>query len=73
MAKTIRKKKTTPSSMLPSPVIGSLKPEDRQDFSIRQISNGYILRTSGVRDGKYFENEVFSPKKPTVNVVKAKV
>jgi hypothetical protein len=53
-----------------SAVAGIAMPEDRQSISCRKISNGYIVSENGVKSGKYYDKEYYSPKKPNFNIVK---
>jgi hypothetical protein len=40
--------------------------EDRESLRIRSISNGYIIAREGVKKGKYFSAEEYSPEKPVL-------
>lgn len=41
-------------------------PSDSESVRIRPIANGYIIAREGVRRGKYFTHEEFSPTKPVI-------
>lgn len=32
-------------------------PEDSFNLSIRKVKNGYVLNTSGIKDGRYFDDQ----------------
>jgi hypothetical protein len=64
----LRKKKVT-NQLAAVPIdVSSVK--DRKTVSFRKIDNGYIINTSGVQNGKYFDREIFSPKQPKIDIVK---
>lgn len=40
-------------------------PKENSSVSIRKISNGYVVRSSGeTKEGRYFEKEVYSQTNP---------
>ena len=45
-------------------------PADRpMEQSVKQISNGFIVRSTGVKGGKYIDRETFHPTNPLAGVV----
>lgn len=56
-------RKQSTAKRAPSPMS-----DDSENISIRRISNGWVLRESHVKNGKYIENETFTPTKPTVSI-----
>lgn len=38
--------------------------KDRMHMSVRQIENGYVVNRHGYKDGKHFDEEVFTPNVP---------
>jgi hypothetical protein len=65
MAKKPAPKKAAPKA---APEVAMPSGPDRQHLTIRQISNGYIVNESGVKNGKYFEKETFTKTKPKVTM-----
>jgi hypothetical protein len=46
---------------------GMAVPSDQgESVRIRKISNGYLISREGVKRGKYFTHEEFSPTKPVI-------
>ena len=66
--KVINHLAAVPSDISASP----FNEKDRETISCRKIENGYLISRSGVKDGKYFDKEFYSPKAPNFNVPKGK-
>lgn len=44
------------------------RPKDSLHMSIRQIENGFIVNRHGHKDGKHFDEELFTPHMPQVGM-----
>ena len=57
-----------------SALIGFAMPvsKDHENMSVRKIENGYVVRHDGVKGGRQFEREFYSPKPPKLDVKKPK-
>ena len=62
MAKKPARKRAPPSSIGLADAVAP--PKDRETVRIRRIDNGYITSREGVKKGRYFETEKFSPTDP---------
>lgn len=45
--------------------------DGRKDLSVRKIENGYLVRQSEYRGGKYVERETFTPTAPKITIANA--
>ena len=48
------------------------KEPDRMHMSVRQIKNGYLVNRHGHKDGKHYDEEVYTPHCPNIDVPAAK-
>src|SRR5258708_39506424 len=51
----------------PSETAHSYRPKDSMHMSVRQISNGFIVNKSGHKDGKPYDDELFTPRAPRLD------
>jgi hypothetical protein len=61
-----RKLKPVPVRIVHDEPIGQpYREKDRLSISLRQIENGWIMNRHGFKDGKHFDEEIFTPSEPT--------
>jgi hypothetical protein len=51
-----------------SPSNMAYREPDRMHMSARQIKNGWLVSRSGYRDGKHFDEEMFTPNAPKFDI-----
>ena len=64
------KKKPAKASPVLGPYAAESTPKDRENVRIRKINNGFIVSRDGVKGGKFFETEHFTPTAPKIEIPK---
>lgn len=59
-------KKATTKKVVSTATVPAMTNDEH--LTIRKISNGYVVRESGTRNGQYFEKETFTKVKPKVTI-----
>lgn len=63
------KRKSSPKASQPKAI--AMPSSQNESISVRKIDNGFIVRhSSSGKDGSYKEREMFTPKKPNLDVAK---
>ena len=61
MATKRRKKRASGNIAVPAP------PTESESVRISKISNGYLIEKSGMKRGKYFTHQEYSPGRPVIS------
>jgi hypothetical protein len=66
-----KKRKAKPKTDSPT-IESSPGPANRMSLSVRQIKNGYLVNKHGSKDGKYFDEEFYTPNAPQITAATPK-
>jgi hypothetical protein len=50
------------------PTVSEHRPKDSMSLSVRQIKNGYLVNRYGYKDGKHFDEEMYTPRCPQLDM-----
>jgi hypothetical protein len=69
MSKTkVRAKKTVNTTGEMAMTDSPMRQKDHEHISIRQIKNGHIVSRHGFKAGKSFDEEMYTPQKPKIDM-----
>lgn len=66
----MKKRRKTPktNTNISTDLASPSPPGDREHVSIRKIKNGHVVSRSGYKAGKHFDEEVYTPHRPRVEM-----